>query len=158
MGQGTIVDRIDYNIQNVSSTVEDGLKQLQKVNHYLTWVYTISLSQWFIMFNGIALWNSTGGTYTEEWWYGYVCVCSCYPLLHHDSSLNPQGDFLVTQERDWPLSLFYSFIMGTPQCLRCSLFCCIDQNCLKINSNCVLSCIWILKSLFINVYLHVKKI
>ncbi|CAG7878311.1 unnamed protein product [Brassica rapa] len=28
--QGTIVDRIDYNIQNVSSTVEDGLKQLQK--------------------------------------------------------------------------------------------------------------------------------
>ncbi|PQP94559.1 syntaxin-41 [Prunus yedoensis var. nudiflora] len=28
--QGTIVDRIDYNIQNVASTVEDGLKQLQK--------------------------------------------------------------------------------------------------------------------------------
>ncbi|KAJ8752455.1 hypothetical protein K2173_004743 [Erythroxylum novogranatense] len=28
--QGTIVDRIDYNIQNVSSTVEEGLKQLQK--------------------------------------------------------------------------------------------------------------------------------
>ncbi|XP_010524837.1 PREDICTED: syntaxin-43 [Tarenaya hassleriana] len=28
--QGTIVDRIDYNIQNVASTVEDGLKQLEK--------------------------------------------------------------------------------------------------------------------------------
>ncbi|KAK4273413.1 hypothetical protein QN277_021822 [Acacia crassicarpa] len=28
--QGTIVDRIDYNIQNVASSVEDGLKQLQK--------------------------------------------------------------------------------------------------------------------------------
>ncbi|VVA96600.1 unnamed protein product [Arabis nemorensis] len=28
--QGTIVDRIDYNIENVASTVEDGLKQLQK--------------------------------------------------------------------------------------------------------------------------------
>ncbi|CAH2054961.1 unnamed protein product, partial [Thlaspi arvense] len=28
--QGTIVDRIDYNIQNVASTVKDGLKQLQK--------------------------------------------------------------------------------------------------------------------------------
>ncbi|XP_048324398.2 tlg2p-like protein a isoform X2 [Ziziphus jujuba] len=28
--QGTIVDRIDYNIQNVASTVEEGLKQLQK--------------------------------------------------------------------------------------------------------------------------------
>ncbi|KAJ1383482.1 Target SNARE coiled-coil-like proteiny domain [Sesbania bispinosa] len=29
--QGTIVDRIDYNIQKVATTVEDGLKQLQKV-------------------------------------------------------------------------------------------------------------------------------
>ncbi|XP_047976629.1 syntaxin-43-like isoform X2 [Salvia hispanica] len=28
--QGTIVDRIDYNITNVAATVEDGLKQLQK--------------------------------------------------------------------------------------------------------------------------------
>ncbi|CAN1784289.1 SYP43 [Linum perenne] len=28
--QGTIVDRIDHNIQNVATTVEDGLKQLQK--------------------------------------------------------------------------------------------------------------------------------
>ncbi|XP_027934249.1 syntaxin-43-like [Vigna unguiculata] len=28
--QGTIVDRIDYNIQNVATKVEDGLKQLQK--------------------------------------------------------------------------------------------------------------------------------
>lgn len=110
------------------------------------------------MFNGIALWNSTGGTYTEEWRYGDVCVCSCHPLLHHDSSLNPQGDFLVTQERGWLLSLFYSFIMGTPQCLRCSLFCCIHQNYLNINWNCVLFSIWILKILFITVYLHVKKI
>ncbi|KAJ6775401.1 SYNTAXIN-43-LIKE [Salix purpurea] len=28
--QGTIVDRIDYNIQNVETTIEEGLKQLQK--------------------------------------------------------------------------------------------------------------------------------
>ncbi|KAJ4802721.1 Syntaxin [Rhynchospora pubera] len=28
--QGTIIDRIDYNIQNVASTVEEGYKQLQK--------------------------------------------------------------------------------------------------------------------------------
>ncbi|XP_022744601.1 syntaxin-41-like isoform X2 [Durio zibethinus] len=28
--QGTIVDRIDYNIQNVATTVEEGLKQLEK--------------------------------------------------------------------------------------------------------------------------------
>lgn len=28
--QGTIVDRIDYNIQNVAASVEDGFKQLQK--------------------------------------------------------------------------------------------------------------------------------
>ncbi|XLT09014.1 hypothetical protein HN51_054807, partial [Arachis hypogaea] len=30
---GMIVDRIDYNIQNVATIVEDGLKQLQKVLH-----------------------------------------------------------------------------------------------------------------------------
>lgn len=29
--QGTIVDRIDYNITNVAASVEDGLRQLQKV-------------------------------------------------------------------------------------------------------------------------------
>ncbi|CAL9086403.1 unnamed protein product [Musa textilis] len=29
--QGTIIDRIEYNIQNVASTVEEGYKQLQKV-------------------------------------------------------------------------------------------------------------------------------
>ena len=29
--QGTIVDRIDHNIQTVATTVEEGLKQLQKV-------------------------------------------------------------------------------------------------------------------------------
>ncbi|GKD29673.1 syntaxin-43-like protein [Tanacetum coccineum] len=28
--QGTIVDRIDHNIQNVAASVDDGLKQLQK--------------------------------------------------------------------------------------------------------------------------------
>lgn len=28
--QGTVVDRIDYNIQNVATTVEEGLKQLEK--------------------------------------------------------------------------------------------------------------------------------
>lgn len=41
--QGTIIDRIDYNIQNVATTVEDGLKQLQKVLlvfivYYLCWL------------------------------------------------------------------------------------------------------------------------
>ncbi|KAI3910761.1 hypothetical protein MKW98_030569 [Papaver atlanticum] len=30
--QGTIVDRIDYNIQNVSATIEQGYKQLQKAD------------------------------------------------------------------------------------------------------------------------------
>ncbi|GKU86919.1 hypothetical protein SLEP1_g1384 [Rubroshorea leprosula] len=30
--QGTIVDRIDYNIQNVATSVEEGLKELQKVS------------------------------------------------------------------------------------------------------------------------------
>ncbi|XP_038889829.1 syntaxin-43 [Benincasa hispida] len=30
--QGTIIDRIDYNIQNVATTVDEGLKQLQKAD------------------------------------------------------------------------------------------------------------------------------
>lgn len=30
--QGTIIDRIDYNIQNVAASVEEGYKQLQKVS------------------------------------------------------------------------------------------------------------------------------
>jgi hypothetical protein len=30
--QGTIVDRIDYNVQNVAASVEEGYKQLQKVS------------------------------------------------------------------------------------------------------------------------------
>ena len=29
--QGTIIDRIDYNIQNVAASVEEGYKQLQRV-------------------------------------------------------------------------------------------------------------------------------
>ncbi|GKA21835.1 syntaxin-41-like protein isoform X1, partial [Tanacetum coccineum] len=32
--QGTIIDRIDYNIQNVAATVDEGLKQLKKVAIY----------------------------------------------------------------------------------------------------------------------------
>nr|DAD38175.1 TPA_asm: hypothetical protein HUJ06_008816 [Nelumbo nucifera] len=35
--QGTIVDRIDYNIQNVAATVEEGYKQLQKVLFIPSW-------------------------------------------------------------------------------------------------------------------------
>ncbi|KAL0675731.1 hypothetical protein Bca4012_003712 [Brassica carinata] len=66
---GTIVDRIDNNIHNVSSTVEDGTQTAAKE------------------------------TYTEKWRYGYVCVCACHSLLHQASALNRKGDFLVTQEK-----------------------------------------------------------
>ncbi|KAK4476724.1 hypothetical protein RD792_015884 [Penstemon davidsonii] len=40
--QGTIVDRIDYNITNVAASVEDGLKQLKKVKFSLSQVQLIS--------------------------------------------------------------------------------------------------------------------
>ncbi|RVW39186.1 Syntaxin-43 [Vitis vinifera] len=36
--QGTIVDRIDYNIQNVAASVEEGFKQLQKV-HFSIYIH-----------------------------------------------------------------------------------------------------------------------
>lgn len=45
--QGTIVDRIDHNIQTVATTVEEGLKQLQKV---LSFFLPLSLSFFFLLF------------------------------------------------------------------------------------------------------------
>ncbi|GAU18286.1 hypothetical protein TSUD_201740 [Trifolium subterraneum] len=60
--QGTIVDRIDYNIQNVATTVEDGLKQLQKV---------ILL---FILFY-------FGRENSEKGRHGNVCVGASYHVL-----------------------------------------------------------------------------
>ena len=45
--QGTIVDRIDHNIQTVATTVEEGLKQLQKV---LSFFLPLSLSLFFFFF------------------------------------------------------------------------------------------------------------
>ena len=45
--QGTIVDRIDHNIQTVATTVEEGLKQLQKV---LSFFLPLSLSLSFFFF------------------------------------------------------------------------------------------------------------
>ncbi|MBA0783314.1 hypothetical protein Gotri_001044 [Gossypium trilobum] len=64
--QGTIVDRIDYNIQNVATTVEEGLKQLQKV-----------------------LEN------TETGRHGDVCYSARYNVLCHVGPPNPQGDNLL---------------------------------------------------------------
>ena len=38
--QGTIVDRIDYNIQSVAASVEEGFKELQKVLFFLSLLLT----------------------------------------------------------------------------------------------------------------------
>ncbi|KAH9755434.1 Syntaxin-43 [Citrus sinensis] len=70
--QGTIVDRIDYNIQNVATTVDEGLKQLQKFDA------------------GIA-----GGENTKERGDGNVCYSTCYYVLCHVSPPNPEGDNLL---------------------------------------------------------------
>lgn len=52
--QGTIVDRIDYNIQNVATSVEEGFKQLQKVLSFLSLFYTHMESFIFIFINNVA--------------------------------------------------------------------------------------------------------
>lgn len=39
--QGTIIDRIDYNIENVVASVEEGFKQLQKVILLSTFSYAL---------------------------------------------------------------------------------------------------------------------
>lgn len=48
--QGTIVDRIDHNIQTVATTVEEGLKQLQKVLSSFLFFFFLDflLSLWVI--------------------------------------------------------------------------------------------------------------
>ena len=47
--QGTIIDRIDYNIQNVATTVEEGLKQLQKVDPHSLISFDLNNSQHIIL-------------------------------------------------------------------------------------------------------------
>ncbi|KAF3675400.1 Syntaxin-42 [Capsicum annuum] len=42
--QGTIVDRIDHNVQSVSASVEEGFKQLQKVSLALSLAFSLVMS------------------------------------------------------------------------------------------------------------------
>jgi t-SNARE complex subunit (syntaxin) len=50
--QGTIVDRIDYNIQSVATTVEEGLKQLEKVlSSFLIFHFIRSFFFFFFFFS-----------------------------------------------------------------------------------------------------------
>ncbi|KAJ8499783.1 hypothetical protein OPV22_010335 [Ensete ventricosum] len=70
--QGTIIDRIEYNIQNVASTVEEGYKQLQKV-------------------------LSVCRENTEKRRNGYVCYHPCDNVLHYASPPNTKGDILLTK-------------------------------------------------------------
>ncbi|KAK8712468.1 hypothetical protein V6N13_147708 [Hibiscus sabdariffa] len=69
--QGTIIDRIDYNIQNVATTVEEGLKQLQKF---------------------------AGRENTETRRNGDVCFGACYYVLCHANPPNPKGDNLLIRK------------------------------------------------------------
>ena len=60
--QGTIVDRIDYNIQNVVTSVEEGFKQLQKVTLFLSLcacTFSFVLSSFFLSFF-LLLWLGDG--------------------------------------------------------------------------------------------------
>ncbi|KAK8689357.1 hypothetical protein V6N13_088078 [Hibiscus sabdariffa] len=75
--QGTIIDRIDYNIQNVATTVEEGLKQLQKF---------------------------AGRQNTETRRNGDVCFGACYYVLCHASPPNPKGDNLLIRKHEFFLS------------------------------------------------------
>ncbi|CAM9000889.1 unnamed protein product [Rhodiola kirilowii] len=52
--QGTIVDRIDYNIQNVAASVEEGFKQLEKAERNqkkggMVWCATVLVIMCFVM-------------------------------------------------------------------------------------------------------------
>ncbi|XP_004495676.1 tlg2p-like protein a isoform X1 [Cicer arietinum] len=74
--QGTIVDRIDYNIQNVATTVEDGLKQLQKV-----------LLLFIVYYFGREI--------SEKGGHGNVCFGASYHVLCYVGFLSHKGNYLV---------------------------------------------------------------
>ncbi|KAA3476075.1 syntaxin-43-like isoform X1 [Gossypium australe] len=95
--QGTIVDRIDYNIQNVATTVEEGLKQLQKVCSLCP---NINLSSDVLCGSSFLYGlDFAGGENTETRRNGDVCYSACYYVLCHASPLNPQGDNLLICKR-----------------------------------------------------------
>ncbi|PWA54619.1 t-SNARE [Artemisia annua] len=77
--QGTIIDRIDYNIQNVAATVDEGLKQLQKVAFVSIIFFHLSPSR---------AKSETRGN-------GNVRYSTCGPVLSDVGSLNHQGDSLL---------------------------------------------------------------
>ncbi|XP_022719498.1 syntaxin-43-like isoform X3 [Durio zibethinus] len=111
--QGTIVDRIDYNIQNVATTVEEGLKQLQKVfglcplliyNYMFSGTLSPSLSL-ILVWIGLA-----GGENTETRRDGDVCFSACYYVLCHAGPPNPQGDTLLICKHGFPFLVLLSFL------------------------------------------------
>lgn len=123
--QGTIVDRIDYNIQNVASTVEEGLKQLQKV-HFPSINMTLTVLKFFyglFLYKHnipICLWIwLTGWENTEERRDGEVCYSAHYHVLYHVGPPNPQRDILVICINSFLHHFAYILIVGTfPWCFH----------------------------------------
>ncbi|KAK3020562.1 hypothetical protein RJ639_046912 [Escallonia herrerae] len=76
--QGTILDRIDYNVQNVASSVEEGFKELKKV-------YFLSL----------ALCHHHSRENSEERGNGDLCNGAHYHVLRHASPPDPQGNTVL---------------------------------------------------------------
>ncbi|RDX92128.1 Syntaxin-43, partial [Mucuna pruriens] len=98
--QGTIVDRIDYNIQSVATSVEEGFKQLQKVLFLL--MFLLTCTETLLSLYDCNLENFSFGFLaavslenTEKRRNGYVCNSACYNVLYHASSLDTQGDSLL---------------------------------------------------------------
>lgn len=94
--QGTIIDRIDYNIQNVATTVEEGLKQLHKVlSSFLIFHFNPSLSLVLYCNFMSGTLGFAGRENTEARGNGEVCYSAHHHVLYHVGSANPKGHILV---------------------------------------------------------------
>ena len=84
--QGTIVDRIDYNIQSIATTVEEGFKQLQKAERTqkkggMITCATVLVIMCFVMLVcfqptefSVAVHVDNASKSFEQGWFAFVCV------------------------------------------------------------------------------------
>lgn len=95
--QGTIVDRIDYNIQNVSASVEEGLKQLEKVSLSLsvfTYWIRLMLIHIYLLYN-VCLFGFAGRENTKTRRDGDVCLSTRYHVFCNASPSDPERDYFL---------------------------------------------------------------
>lgn len=114
--QGTIVDRIDYNIQNVSASVEEGLKQLEKVSlslSFFTYRIWLMLVHMYLSYN-VCLFGFAGRENTKTRGDGDVCLSTRYHVFCNASPSDPEGDSFLMNNNKSKIISSSSLVAGLP--------------------------------------------